>query len=299
MTLSFRAILAVTLFVPGFARADLSALAAAANEGGAAAQLELGAKYENSQDVPRDYVLAHELYCRAAKQGHADAQFKLGWMHANARGVVRDDAIAAHWFGLAAAQGHEYAQRMLRYMPDNTRIPVCLLEPLVEENVFIAEGKIGELKESLRHAFVAPEKQKIVALVHELAPQYAIDPAFALAIIAVESGFKAAAISPKNAQGLMQLIPDTARRFHVKNAFNPVDNIRGGLAYLRWLLAFFKGNVTLVAAAYNAGERAVEKYRGVPPFPETQNYVKKIREIYRKSAHPYSADVTAPSPLAR
>jgi TPR repeat protein len=255
------------------------------------AQVAQAVKYENAEGVTRDYARALELYCRAAKEGHAEAQFRLGWMYANGRGVARDDAIAAYWFGLAAAQRHEYAQRMRRYMPAVTKIPFCLLEPLVEQLV-IEEPPSQEQ----RHA---PEDEKIVALVRELAPQYSVDPGFALAIIAVESDFKPGAISPKNAQGLMQLIPDTARRFRVRDAFDPRDNIRGGLAYLQWLLAFFKGNVALVAAAYNAGERAVEKYRGIPPFPETQNYVKRIKTIYKKAQHPYNSAITAPSALAR
>ena len=74
------------------------------------------------------------------------------------------------------------------------------------------------------------------------------------------------ALSPKNAKGLMQLIPATAARFNVRNPYDPAQNIRGGIAYLSWLLAYFEGDVTLVAAAYNAGEGAVERYRGVPPY---------------------------------
>ncbi|MGH8728251.1 MAG: transglycosylase SLT domain-containing protein [Burkholderiales bacterium] len=288
---SLRTTLIAALLASAPARADLGSLLVSANEGDAAAQLELASKYENSEGVERDYAAAAELYCRAAKQGSVEAKFKLGWMYANARGVARDDALAAYWFNAAAEQGHEYAQRMLQFMPPASKTPVCLLEPSVEENVFIEDLLALDLSSSGR--------EDIVAIVRDLAPQYSVDPGFALAIIAVESNFKAAAVSHKNAQGLMQLIPDTQRRFQVKNAFNPVDNIKGGLAYLQWLLAFFKGNVALVAAAYNAGERAVERYRGIPPFPETQNYVRKIRAIYKKSDHPYVADLTAPSVLAR
>ena len=75
----------------------------------------------------------------------------------------------------------------------------------------------------------------------------------------------------------MQLIPETSARFNVKKPFDPVQNVRGGLAYLRWLLAYFKGNVALVAAAYNAGEGTVERYRGVPPYAETRAYVQRIK----------------------
>jgi soluble lytic murein transglycosylase-like protein len=143
------------------------------------------------------------------------------------------------------------------------------------------------------------DRGEIEQLVHRLAPQFAVDPQFALAVIRVESAFNPAALSPKNAQGLMQLIPETAARFGVKRVFNPAENIKGGLAYLRWLLAFFEGNVPLVAAAYNAGERAVEKYRGVPPYPETRNYVKKIANLYNKTSHPYESGVVDPSPIMK
>ena len=74
------------------------------------------------------------------------------------------------------------------------------------------------------------------------------------------------------------------------------QNIRGGLAYLRWLLAYFKGNVSLVAAAYNAGEGTVNRFKGIPPYPETQGYVKRIVEMFKKSEHPFDARVTEPSP---
>ena len=116
-----------------------------------------------------------------------------------------------------------------------------------------------------------------------------------MAIIRAESNFNPGAISPKNAQGLMQLIPETAERFNVKKPFDPEQNIRGGLSYLRWLLAYFEGNIMLVAAAYNAGEGAVNRYAGVPPYAETQGYVKRIREIFRHDQHPFDAKVTTPS----
>lgn len=84
----------------------------------------------------------------------------------------------------------------------------------------------------------------------------------------------------------MQLIPATAARFGVRNVFDPADNIRGGMAYLRWLLTHFKGDVTLALAGYNAGEGAVKKYGGVPPYKETRNYVRKIRRLYPADRHP-------------
>ena len=141
-----------------------------------------------------------------------------------------------------------------------------------------------------------PDQKRAAALVHKLAPEYRISPTFALAIIRAESNFDPNARSPKNALGLMQLIPETSARFNVKKPFDPVQNVRGGLAYLRWLLAYFKGNVALVAAAYNAGEGAVEKYRGIPPYAETRAYVQRIKRYFRRENHPFDPTVTEPSP---
>lgn len=95
-------------------------------------------------------------------------------------------------------------------------------------------------------------------------------------MVAVESNFNPTAVSPKNAQGLMQLIPETAQRFGVRNVWDPIDNLRGGMSYMRWLLDHFNGNLNLALAGYNAGEKSVQQYGGIPPFPETRNYVKQV-----------------------
>ena len=139
----------------------------------------------------------------------------------------------------------------------------------------------------------------IESLVRRLAPQYQVSPQLALAIIAVESNFDVAALSPKNAQGLMQLIPDTAARFNVRNPYDPAQNIRGGVSYLRWLLAYFEGDVALVAAAYNAGEGAVNRYRGVPPYAETLAYVAKILRRTGATVVPFDGAATEVSPQMR
>jgi len=103
-----------------------------------------------------------------------------------------------------------------------------------------------------------------------------VSPALVLAVIAVESGGKPKALSPKGAQGLMQLIPATAERFGVVDVNNPLENIKGGAAYLDWLLGKFKDDPILSLAGYNAGENAVLNNGGVPPYPETRNYVPKV-----------------------
>ena len=96
------------------------------------------------------------------------------------------------------------------------------------------------------------------------------------AIVHVESRFDPNAVSPKGAMGLMQLIPSTARRFGVNDTFHPAQNIEGGVLYLKYLMKLYNGDERLALAAYNAGEGAVAKYNGIPPYPETQNYVYQV-----------------------
>jgi soluble lytic murein transglycosylase-like protein len=142
----------------------------------------------------------------------------------------------------------------------------------------------------------APEP--IVRFVNLVAPEYKLQPHLVLSVIATESNFDASAVSPKDAHGLMQLIPGTAARFGVRNIKDPVQNIRGGMAYLRWLMARFEGDLRLVAAAYNAGEGAVERYLGVPPYAETRLYVLKIRAgVAGQTHHPFDPTAAEPSPV--
>lgn len=246
-------------------------------------------QYEHAEGVARDFNQVASLYCAAARMGDADGQFGLAWMYANGRGVAKDDAVAAHLFALAAAQGHRHAANMMQFAKVTAEplLPACL-KPTPPPVIAAVEEIAVELPYP---------KGRIYQLVQKLAPRYAIDPHLALAVIWVESGFNVTARSPKNAQGLMQLIPETAQRFQVRNVLDAEDNIKGGLAYLRWLLAFFQGDVELVAAAYNSGERTVEKYRGIPPYPETQAYVRKITALYKKSSHPYQSDLVQPAPM--
>lgn len=241
------------------------------------------AQYEHGEGVPRDLHEAVALYCRAARLGAPDAHYALGWMAANGRGMPRDDGTAWRLFALAAEQGHAQAGHLLALLParPDAALPACLAPPPTAATpVPPGDGPLP-LPEPSYPAASAPVRR----LVDRLAPQYGVDPRLAMAVIAVESGFRPNAVSPRNAQGLMQLIPATAQRFRVRNAFDPEANVRGGLAYLRWLLMRFNGDVQLVAAAYNAGEGAVERHGGVPPYPETQVYVQRIAALYRQAWH--------------
>src|SRR5882724_1025878 len=121
----------------------------------------------------------------------------------------------------------------------------------------------------------------IDALVQEAAALNGLDPCLILSIMRAESAFNRSAVSPKGAMGLMQLMPATATRFGVRDFFDPRENVLGGSRYLRWLLDRFSGDVRLALAGYNAGEGAVEFYGyRIPPFLETQNYVRTIYSRY-------------------
>mgnify|MGYP000891176389 CR=1 FL=1 len=117
------------------------------------------------------------------------------------------------------------------------------------------------------------------AEVRAAANRYGVDEAIVRAIIHAESAFRPHVVSPKNAQGLMQLIPATAKRFGVRDAFDPAQNIEGGVQYLAFLLKRYRNDLTLAAAAYNAGEGAVDRYNGVPPYKETRNYVARVGQL--------------------
>ena len=115
--------------------------------------------------------------------------------------------------------------------------------------------------------------------IHSAALQFGVEEAVVRAIIHAESAYRPNAMSHAGAQGLMQLIPATASRFGVVDAFDPGQNIRGGVQYLAWLMKRYSSNLTLVAAAYNAGEGAVDRNGGVPPYSETQRYVQRVGQL--------------------
>ena len=118
------------------------------------------------------------------------------------------------------------------------------------------------------------------SIIERHADQYGVDPVLVRAVIQVESDFNPRCVSNKGAQGLMQLIPATAKRYGVKNSFNPDDNIRGGVRYLADLLRMFNNDLHRVLAAYNAGENAVIRYSGIPPYKETTTYVTRALTVY-------------------
>ena len=262
--------------------ANLTALEAAAKRGDAAAIFTLAEKYKRGEDVERDITRSNTLYCRAAARGNVDSLLELGLIYSSGREMRANEGVGALLINMAAERGSERAKEILPYISRGVgaAVPPCMSE---------------EVTAMAATRTMPPVRKDVEMLVQQWAPLYAIDPELVMALISVESSFDPGAISPKNAQGLMQLIPATAARFGVKNTFNPVDNLKGGLAYLRWLLAYFKGDVELVLAAYNSGEETVERYRGIPPYKETRDYVRQILGVYKKAHHPYLSEITAPS----
>lgn len=284
-------------------------LAQAASTDQARLWREQARAHEHGEGVARNLDTALDLYCKAALAGDNDARYSMGWIYANGRGTERHDGYAAWYLRQAADAGDTPARSLLARISAEPVKPPCIAQAeadawvttgvaLAAEQALVAAEAAAELAAASHYQRLVqtPEQKKFMAIVLRLAPQYGVHPGLAYAVIRAESNFDPLAISPKNAQGLMQLIPETAARFNVTRPLDPEQNIRGGLAYLRWLLAYFKGDVPLAVAAYNAGEGTVERYQGVPPFPETQGYVRRIQEVFNLRQHPFDARITAPSP---
>jgi soluble lytic murein transglycosylase-like protein len=143
--------------------------------------------------------------------------------------------------------------------------------------VFMRElKKDRKLRTSFRFASLCRNPAEFDPIIQSLCSEYGVDRSLVKAVIHAESGYNPNAVSSKGAQGLMQLMPKTAQGLKVSNSFDPKDNIRGGIKYLRFLLDTFKGDVTLTLAAYNAGLSRVSQYGGVPPFEETRNYISRV-----------------------
>jgi len=273
------------LSVPGYA--DLAGLKIEeirqlAQQGETTAQVEMGLIFQYGQGVSEDPEKALIWFCRAAYQGSAFGQKNLGWMFLIGKDVARDESIAAHWFKQAAALGDVYSQRLLQQM-DTGGAP--------SRDVCAHVARPNWLERRCRRSHC----RRIVETVERFSPQFGLDSNLVLSVIAAESSFKTRACSGKNACGLMQLMPLTAKRFGVTDLKDLEQNIRGGMSYLRWLLAYFKGDLRFALAGYNAGEGSVVKYRGIPPYPETEKYVKRIIKDYGKSRHEYRKNWIRPS----
>jgi len=299
-----------SLLSTGFKRALFAALLIAAGSARAEFSHQELETFDNEPPVVKDLLKravllergeqgdegdwqAAKLYCAASRYGSAEAQFRLGMLYAVGKGVPANRDLAASLFATASMHGHYESQKML----ETTELTLVDLPPCVLGAVDPEKAAVNTAELDSYIANLPKNKRWVLRLVDTIATWYKVDPKLVLSIISVESNFATSAKSNRQAQGLMQLIPDTAERFNVKNAFNASQNIKGGVAYLRWLLAYFQGDVSLAVAAYNAGEGTVNKYKGIPPFAETRQYVQKVRARYPLKRHPFDVKITEPSPI--
>lgn len=234
------------------------------------ALLEQGWMIESGQGMRRNPVLAAALYRQAGVQGSGEGYYRAALIYLPDRRRVTQTSVAACYLAAASQLGHLAAAEMLELSSEH--FPKGL-QCDDDRNV---PGKFVEF-DFPRYVDALPKgRREIAGLIRRLAPHYAIDSRLALAMASVESNFNTTAVSPKSAMGVMQLIPATAERFGVLNPFDPEQNIRGGLAYLRWLKNYYRGDVVRMVAAYNAGEGAVDAHGGIPPYAETLAYVVRV-----------------------
>jgi TPR repeat protein len=233
------------------------------------AALEQGLAAELGNGLVRNPELAIALYCDAGTLGSPEGFFRVGRVLVIGPAYLRNPALANAYFALAARLGHRAASEAF-----DEAVPSAPLEESCgsfssgfERQGFDLDAYVSGL---------SPARRRIADMIRHQARRYGIDERIALAVAMAESNLNSRAVSPMNAQGVMQLIPATQARFGVKDAFDAESNVRGGLAYLKWLKARYHGDWGLVTAAYNAGEGAVDRYRGIPPFRETRDYVRRV-----------------------
>lgn len=260
---------------------------------------------ESTPEMENNAWQAAVLYCQAARWGSTEGQYRLGMLYAFGRGVPESRPLAAAMFSLAASQGHAQASQMLENIQlTSVELPACVTHEQLPEKVPAPvvrapqpEQASGASSAIDNFLLSLPDRKRwVIPLTTTLSEWYSLDPKLVLSVIAVESNFETGAQSPKAAMGLMQLIPDTAERFNVRNAYDATQNLRGGMRYLRWLLSYYRGNIIYALAAYNAGEKQVDRYRGVPPFPETRAYVRRVIGLYGAVRHGFDESLTLASP---
>lgn len=227
---------------------------------------------------PEEYRLAAAMYCEAARFGSAEAHFRAGLLFHLGPAPIRDAGAAKSFLYFAQELGHPRVDPYLKALAD---VPIHQPDCLTREEAY-RELSGFDLASYVQR--LPRQSRDIAELVQQLARVYAVPADLAVAIAAVESNFNPLAESPKRARGVMQLIPATAERFGVRNVWSAEENIRGGLQYLRKLMQLFPGKTDWVIAAYNAGEGAVIRHQGIPPYYETRSYVHRVLSYARTHA---------------
>jgi len=207
------------------------------------------------------------------------AQFPLGIRHGGER---RNGDRRRHDRGTADRRKRDRRQRRLRSLVFSA-LAVAMpsqLRPLALKGLLEPVPNVGV---SITSFDPVPPRAAYDPIIREAGLTYNIDPSLIRSVIEIESGFDANAVSRTGAAGLMQLMPDTAENLGVEDRFDPRDNIMGGTKLLRELHDQYKGNLSLVLAGYNAGTRAVKRFGRIPPFRETQNYVKRVTHLFHSN----------------
>lgn len=246
------------------------------------AALAQGRAAEIGTGIRKNLNLAVALYCDAGAMGSPEGFFRLGRLLTGEATSLDQRRMANAYLALAARLGSVEALKYHAAGVGNGELGDDCAGTAGDALAKRQTAGGWENSSFDLDAYLARQplaKQRIAVLIRNVAPQYKVDPRLALAIALAESNLDAAAVSPKNAQGVMQLIPATQERFGVRQPFDPEHNVRGALAYLNWLQKRFAGDWRLVVAAYNSGEGAVDRYGGVPPYPETQQYVRRVLHL--------------------
>ncbi|WP_371194994.1 lytic transglycosylase domain-containing protein [Glaciecola sp. SC05] len=183
------------------------------------------------------------------------------------------------------ANGHTTQAQVYTYTDDNGVKVLTSSKPDTSRYHVKNHGCFGTCRTGINWTKTPLKQTLYFREVNDAATAFGVDKALVRAIIHAESWFEPTALSSAGAQGLMQLMPATQERFGVSDPHNPQQNISAGVKYLAWLMKEFDHDVERVIAAYNAGENAVKRYNGVPPFNETREYLRRVKILYQRYSH--------------
>jgi soluble lytic murein transglycosylase-like protein len=264
----------------------------------ATGQAQKGLSSPNTQGQPEQPVDSiqefRENFIKASEDYKASLQELLTLHEGDLKRLNERSTKFKELLALGVISRQEYEKAMTSATEVQVKVDEVRKQIATAERT-IAEAKREPTPNELQDAGIASFSQtlwttgnaRIDTLIRQAGARYGVDPYLVYCVINQESGFRTTALSPKGAQGLMQLMPGTAARYGVTNVFDPVQNIIGGTRYLKDLLQLFHGRIDLVLAGYNAGEGAVMKYgQTIPPYKETRDYVRLITRRYSQNRPP-------------